>query len=96
MPNGAVGSGAGSYPPPSPIISPPRALSLVFAAGAAIAGFLGFCLWAAILALLSLIFNLWDLFLRPKRTVTTVHHEPNPGGPVTTHSPGDRGGPTSA
>jgi hypothetical protein len=37
---------------------------MVFAAGAVVAGFLGYCVAAAILALLSLIFNLWDFFQR--------------------------------
>jgi hypothetical protein len=55
------GAGVGSYPPPSPI-SGPRALSLVFAAAAAIAAFLGYCTAAGVLALLSLAFNVWDLF----------------------------------
>ena len=93
----ANGSGATEVPTwPPPRATAPRILSLAFGVGAAIAGFLGFCLWAAILALLSVIFNLWDLFQGPKRTVTTAHHGPNPGGPVTTYPPGDRGGPTSA
>ncbi len=39
-----------------------RLLSLATAAGAAAGGFLGFCWWAAILALLSLLFNLGDFF----------------------------------
>jgi hypothetical protein len=87
------GTGITVDPYPHPM-SPPRALSLAFAAGAAIAGFLGFCLWAAILATLSLVFNLWDLFQGPKRTVaTTTATTPTPGGPVTTRPPEDRGGP---
>lgn len=57
-----------SWPPPR--MSAMRVLSLVTAGGAAAAGFLDFCLWAAILALLSLLFNLWDFFTfrksRPK------------------------------
>lgn len=91
-----TGVGVGSYPPPAPI-SPPRALSLAFAAGAAIAGFLGYCTIAGVLALLSLVFNLWDLFRGPRRTVaaTTPTTSPAPGGPVT-RPPGDRGGPASA
>ena len=53
-----------SWPPPRAM----RMLSFATAGGAAIAGFLGFCLWAAILALLSLIFNLWDFFMTRKKS----------------------------
>ena len=53
-----------SWPPPRN--SAMRMLSFVTAGGAAVAGFLGFCLWAAILALLSLLFNLWDFFTQKK------------------------------
>ena len=61
----------GERVPEIPSWPPPRAsammvLSLVTAGGAAIAGFLGYCLWAAILALLSLLFNLGDFFSRKK------------------------------
>jgi len=72
-----TGVGVGSYPHPIRP-SPPRILSLAFAAGAAIAGFLGFCLWAAILAALSLAFNLWDLFQPPSRGISTSY--PSSGG----------------
>jgi hypothetical protein len=54
------GVGVGPYPPPKP--SPPRALSFVFAAGAAVAAFLGYCDAAGGLALLSLATNLWDFY----------------------------------
>jgi hypothetical protein len=37
-------------------------LSFAFGVGTAIAGFLGFCTLAGILALVSLLFNLWDFF----------------------------------
>lgn len=72
-----TGVGVGSYPHP---IRPsaPRALSLFFAAGAAGAGFLGYCKIAGILALLSLVFNLWDLFQPPGRSVSTSY--PSGGG----------------
>ncbi len=53
-----------SWPPPRRAM---RILSFVTAGGAAVAGFLGFCLWAAILALLSLLFNLLDFFAQKKR-----------------------------
>ena len=61
----------GERVPELPSWPPPRAsamlmLSFLTAGGAAGAGFLGYCLWAAILALLSLIFNLWDFFSRKK------------------------------
>jgi hypothetical protein len=59
--------GIDGWPPPTaiPILPPPpRAFSMVFAAGAVVAGFLGYCMAAAILALLSLIFNLWDFYQR--------------------------------
>lgn len=47
-------------PPPPP--KPMRMFSFAFAAGAAIAGFAGFCLWAGILATISLVFNVADFF----------------------------------
>jgi hypothetical protein len=58
------GSVVPSYPPPSPIVAPPppQPISVGLALVAAIAGFLGYCLAAAILALLSFIFGLWALF----------------------------------
>jgi hypothetical protein len=53
-----------------------RTLSFVTAGGAATAGFLGCCLnlpgaclTAGILALLSLVFNLWDFFQNPAKDV---------------------------
>jgi hypothetical protein len=55
--NSTVPPGVTGWPPPGI-----RALSLAFGAGSVLAGFLGYCIPAAILALLSLIFNLWDLF----------------------------------
>ena len=55
-----------SYPPPVvavlPPPRPPKVLSLVTAGAAATAGFLGYCEAAGILALLSLVFGLWDFF----------------------------------
>jgi hypothetical protein len=39
-----------------------RTLSFVFGGGAAVAGCLGYCKTAGGLALLSLVFNLWDYF----------------------------------
>ena len=63
MANG-IGGGAASVPvDPPPPPSGMRMLSFGFGAGAVIAGFAGFCMLAAILALLSLIFNLADYFL---------------------------------
>jgi hypothetical protein len=55
------GSVVPSYPPPSPLMAPPpsQPISLLFALGAALAAFLGYCLAAAILALLSFGFGLW-------------------------------------
>lgn len=54
-----------SWPPPRRM-SALRLLSLLTAAGAAACGFLGMCWWAAILALLSLLFNLGDFFMPGK------------------------------
>jgi len=69
-----------SYPPPSPMIyvppPPPKVLSLVTAGAAATAGFLGWCEIAGVLALLSLVFGLWDLF--QTRYLTTP--PPDKGG----------------
>jgi hypothetical protein len=42
-------------------LPPPQPISIGLALAAAIAGFLGYCLAAAILALLSFIFGLWAL-----------------------------------
>jgi hypothetical protein len=57
---GTIPPGATGWPPPRS--NAIRLLSFAFGAGAAIAGFLGFCTLAGILALLSLLFNLWDFF----------------------------------
>jgi hypothetical protein len=47
-------------PPPPPTVM--RTFSFAFAAGAAIAGFMGFCLIAGILAAISLVLNVADFF----------------------------------
>lgn len=72
MPKGQFGPGdvvsadGGSIPyripPPPPPVAVQRVLSIVFAVIAAIAGFSGFSLVAGISAVLSLVFNLSDLF----------------------------------
>ena len=54
-----------SWPPPR--ASAMRLFSFVTAGAAAAAGFLGYCWWAGILALLSLLFNLWDFFTQKKK-----------------------------
>jgi hypothetical protein len=80
-----------------------RTLSFITAGGAATAGFLGCCLnlpgaclTAGILALLSLVFNLWDFFQIPKRE--TYGAAPAIAEPVKTDSgdnpPGSSGGPS--
>jgi hypothetical protein len=56
----SIPPGVTGWPPPKPTAM--RTLSFAFGGAAAIAGCLGYCLPAAILALLSLIFNLWDFF----------------------------------
>jgi hypothetical protein len=69
-----------SYPPPQPIFvppPPPKVLGLVTAAGAATAGFLGYSEVAGVLALLSLVFGFWDLFLT--RAVTPPDKTGDPG-----------------
>jgi hypothetical protein len=62
--SGNKGSGVPAWPPPPiPLYpSPPRAASMLFAAAAAVAGFLGYCNAAGGLAVLSLAFNLWDYY----------------------------------
>lgn len=70
--DGNKGSGVPAWPPPATAM---RIMSFAFGGGAAIAGFLGYCDLAAILALLSLVFNLWDFFQsrgagRPKGDAT--------------------------
>ena len=69
---GETGPTVPAWPPPQAQMA--RTLSFVTAGGAATAGFLGCCLnlpgaclTAGILALLSLVFNLWDFFQRPGR-----------------------------
>jgi hypothetical protein len=57
---GNTGSGVPAWPPPRiPVM---RMMSFALGGAAVIAGFLGYCKLAAILALLSLVFNLWDFF----------------------------------
>jgi hypothetical protein len=52
--------GVTGWPPPGvPLI---RTLSFAFGGAAAVAGCLGYCKTAGGLALLSLVFNLWDYF----------------------------------
>lgn len=61
----ANGTGGGAVPvqiDPPPPPTGARALSFALVAGAAIAGFAGFCKLAGILALLGLIFGLVDFF----------------------------------
>lgn len=53
--------GVTGWPPPE--ISPIRAMGIGFDALAFLAAILGYCKIAAILILLGLIFNLWDVFL---------------------------------
>lgn len=92
-----MGNGSGATevptwpPPPSPA---PRMASFFFAGAAAVAGFLGYCTIAGVLALLSLIFNLWDYFQRrgPRGT------PPGTGGGANTSGlrmPGGGGKPPS-
>ncbi len=61
----ADGDGGGQvpievFPPPRPRAA--QALAFAFTAGAAVAGFLGFCLAAGILATLGLVFGVLDFF----------------------------------
>lgn len=93
MANGNTASEVPSWPPPRATTM--LMLSFATAGAAAIAGFLGFCLWAGILALLSLIFNLWDFFQgrgsRPSGTSSgTGGHTSTGGDPTAT---GGTGGP---
>jgi hypothetical protein len=64
-PNRGGGPVVPTWPPPRPLPAfppPPRALSMLFAAASAVAGFLGYCNAAGGLAVLSLAFNLWDYY----------------------------------
>lgn len=80
-PNPNTGPGVAGWPPPTT-----RMASFAFGAAAVIAGLLGYCLLAAILALLSLIFNLWDYFGNRGGSGGPKTYDPGSG-------PGGAGGP---